>query len=216
MNDLYDSGLMSEINRYYNFNCGNKQIVFNINKFLKVKQPKEKQQQIIRQREHSNSRSPTRLATILRSKSSDKSLMKMNKDENKFVKQASINLVDNIKISDLEINNEFVYQSNKEYRHKSPINPNRSSFTDKEYIRYFNDVSLNDSIIYYASNTNNTNGIIFSPKKYDYNSNLFLSVFSNYMQSCFKIKNLFDKIGELDDSKTETLIEQGKYNLYKN
>ena len=59
-------------------------------------------------------------------------------------------------------------------------------------IRYFSDVSLNDSIIYYASETNSTNGIIFSPRKYDYGSNLFIKVFSNYIQSCFKIKNLFD------------------------
>ena len=70
MNDLYESGLMSDINRYYNFNCGNKQIVFNINKFLKLKLTKEKQQHLIKQRERSNSRSPTRLASSI-NKSND-------------------------------------------------------------------------------------------------------------------------------------------------
>lgn len=73
---------------------------------------------------------------------------------------------------------------------------------------------MNDSIIYYASNTSSTNGIIYSPKKYDYSSNLFIRVISNFIQSCFKIRNLFEltklnNLVEFDQKRNETLIEQG-------
>lgn len=58
--------------------------------------------------------------------------------------------------------------------------------------KYFADLSINDSIIFYASTEANTNGIIFSQRTYDLNSNLFTRVFYHFVKSCFKIKRLFD------------------------
>lgn len=113
---------MSEINRYFNFSSG-RQILFNINKFLRVKLPQKKQQMMAKQRENSKSRSPNRGSTP----SSDCSSTEQSKQ-----KMASINLVENVKITDLETNNELVYQSHKEYRHKSPVVTNRSYLSDNE------------------------------------------------------------------------------------
>jgi len=85
--------------------------------------PKQKQQQIIaKQRENSKSRSPNR--------GSIKSADHFN-DQTKQ-KTASINLVENVKIADLETNNELVYQAHKEYRHKSPIGISRTYLNDNE------------------------------------------------------------------------------------
>ena len=124
LNDLYDSGLMSEINRYFNFSSG-RQVLFNINRFLRVKLPKQKQQQMIaKHRENSKSRSPNRGSIQTTDHFSDQLKQKT----------ASINLVENVKIADLETNNELVYQAHKEYRHKSPIGISRTYLNDNECI----------------------------------------------------------------------------------
>lgn len=91
---------------------------------MKFKPTKVKNQQNIKLRESSKSKSPTRISlqNMDRSRSYDQSRQKT----------AAINQVENVRIDDLETNNEAVYQYHKEHRHKSPLKSNQTYLTDNE------------------------------------------------------------------------------------
>lgn len=93
-----------------------------------------------------------------------------------------------------------IYHFHKEQRHMSPsasLGHQRDcdgQHHNRDEKRFFNDISLQESIIYYAQSDTSQEGIFFPPpKQFDFNSNLFVRVFSHFVQSCFKIKNLFEK-----------------------
>lgn len=171
---------MQEIERSYKL--GPTQTIFNINQFVTVRKKGATQ----KPRSNSKSRSPLRIRNML----------KMNEKKDDTNSHYFSNEVKTVSSSDT------IYHYHKEQRHMSPssnlhgnlsssIRPSdrSSQLTNK----YFNDVSLQDSIIYYAQSDSTEDGIIFPPaRQYDYNSNLFIRVFSNFVQSCFKIKNLFE------------------------
>jgi hypothetical protein len=58
--------------------------------------------------------------------------------------------------------------------------------------KYFSDLTLCNSIIYYATSEGNSNGILFTPRQYDLDSDLFARVFFTFIQSSFKLKNLLN------------------------
>ena len=86
------------------------------------------------------------------------------------------------------------YHSYKDQRHRSPLLQRRESPVGRSDMekRFLSDIALQDSIIYYTTSEKNTNGIIFPPRKYDIDSPIFNQIFSTFIQSCFKIKNLFE------------------------
>ena len=89
---------------------------------------------------------------------------------------------------------ENIYQFHKEQRHRSPsASLSTCPHTDASLTnKYFTDIALHESIIYYAHSDCMRNGILFPAKQYDFNSNLFVRVFYNFVQSCFKINALFE------------------------
>ena len=93
-----------------------------------------------------------------------------------------------------------IYHFHKEQRHMSPSaslatlgQRTDSDCQLRDEKKFFNDISLQESIIYYAQSDSSQEGIFFPPpKQVDFNSNLFVRVFSHFVQSCFKIRNLFE------------------------
>jgi len=54
---------------------------------------------------------------------------------------------------------------------------------------FSSDISLHESIIYYAQSDNSEDGILFpTARRLD---SLFIRIFTNFVHSCFKIKSLF-------------------------
>lgn len=225
--DLDDSGIMSEINKYFTF--GSSQIIFNINKFVTVPRKKPKSKSI---RARSNSKSPIRLKvekSSFRSRSSD---ARKNSDNCHGTSSPSRGLVQetqNLELNqldrdlntvDVDSNNDNVYHAKKLSRHSSISDLNRAlsigHFTNMSSENpYFSDLSLNNSIIYHASSQSGTNGILFTPKNFDLNTSLFNRMFYNYVQACLKIRNLFENFKFIDSglnkksSSTFEIVEQG-------
>jgi hypothetical protein len=102
--------------------------------------------------------------------------------------------------------NENVYHCQKEQRHNSRIATSSrvSLIGNKERMllpksketgfKYFSDLALQSSLIYYGTSEFQTNGVIFTPKQYDLNSNLFIRVFYNFTKAAFKIKKMLDHV----------------------
>ena len=128
-----------------------------------------------------------------------------------------------------EIDTNTAYHFQKEIRHhKSDCNTFldiNTKLRQTTGLKYFNDLALQNSIIYYATSENSLNGIIFSPSYlYDLKSQLFLRVFYNFTNACFRIKTLMDQVTSFHhSSKSQNepenvmLVEQGVlFNLLLN
>lgn len=174
LSDLYDNGVMNEIERYFKF--GKNLKIFDISQFLKHRKKPDSNKS-----RHNRSKSPIRTDIKTSSQTTTK------------VKQ-STEVISNV-VESYTPSTDGSYHSQKDQRHRSPLLQRQQSPLGRSDIenRYLSDVALQDSILYYATSEKNTNGIIFPPRKYDIDSLIFNQIFSTFIQSCFKIKNLFEK-----------------------
>ena len=213
---------MMEINRYFTF--GPRQIIFDLNKFIGEQTKKVPiKNQIFPMRPNSKDKSPMRIAPDKRNSSStntkrDSSLSQQqavrnvssSPNRNKLIVQgnepsAHSEAQDELNQDELGTN-ENVYHCQKEQRHNSRITTSSrvSLLGNKERMllpksketgfKYFSDLALQSSLIYYATSEFQTNGVIFTPKQYDLNSNLFIRVFYNFTKAAFKIKKMLDHV----------------------
>ena len=158
--------------------------------------------------------SPTRSKTLVHNKES-----LMNSDNEHDDNKNHDNLLE-----DEILQNDNMYHSNKNdkqkismFRSKEINNSLAKIMNPDTMVRFFNDVSLNDSVIFYATTEMSTNSILFTPKQYYLDSNLFTRVFYNFSQTCFKIKKLLDDMTNIKlirDRETKSkdsinLVEQG-------
>ena len=221
LNDIYDNGIMNEIDRFFTFDS-QRQIVLNLNKFVTQSKPKQKVKGSVSMRARSNSRSPMRITMSVnsnggikkRSNSNDTRKVYANKTGDQH-QSCFAGATSQENASTLNLNTEYAeycdpgkaslneankaYHSRKPYRHLSLSDLTSGKTITHQVLRiesttnrYFHDISLNESIIYYASTENKLNGILFAPRKFDLNSGLFGRMFYNYVKSCFKIKHLFE------------------------
>jgi hypothetical protein len=242
LNDLSENGIMTELNRAFKF--GPRQIIHNINKYFKDYKKLDYQQERMIKSQRQKSKSPFRLP-LTQQKTKDMKIEKSKKSEsivsqrvaspsptrsktlihNKESLNSSDDENNNYKnddhlLEDEILHNDNMYHSNKNDKHKISMFRGEDAIKIKNpdtMVRFFTDVSLNDSVIFYASSEMSTNSILFTPKQYYLDSNLFTRVFYNFSQTCFKIKKLLDdmtNIKLISDSKTRTpdssnLVEQG-------
>jgi hypothetical protein len=232
LNDIYDNGLMAEINRIFTFDT-NRQILFNLNKFVTDKKrmscalltssSSNKATGYKSNRVKSNSRSPIRIQLDKRSLSSASSQQRLRESSvekstgiqsNRYYnfpanpnRNQNENGDEDLERLDTDLNS--AYHCQKEIRHhKSKFQNFEANKTRQPTnIKYFNDLTLQNSIIYYATSENALNGILFSPKQYDLNSQLFIRVFYNFTNSSFKIKTLMDHVMNLN-AKNSSLLAQ--------
>lgn len=191
---------MLEINRSFTF--GPRQILFNLNQFTNLFKNKPKKSLI---NSKSNSRSPIRIQgekENRRSVSAESRKAIANASDRVGRSPSSSRRSPTIETNQMieneeNDNRENIYYSKKitRYNSLSDLTKFSNKFANLESTNtFFNDLSLNQSLIYYASSEGNVNGILFSQKNYDLNSNLFTRIFYLYVHSCFKIKSLFDNI----------------------
>ena len=228
---------MAEINRIFTFDP-NRQILFNFNKFVTDKKrsscvvvsSSNKATSVKSNRVKSNSRSPIRVQLDKRSLSSvasqqrsrdastEKSIGVQSNKYFNFSSKLSTNQNDDMNDQNGEEDNleKLDAGSNTAYHFQKEIRHHKSNFhnfaTNKTHqstnIKYFNDLALQSSIIYYATSENDLNGILFSPKQYDLNSQLFIRVFYNFTNSCFKIKTLMDHVMNMNSKNSNVVIQK--------
>lgn len=195
---------MLEINK--NFASLSPQIMFNVNRFVQLHNDKPKT--LLKTK--SNSRSPIRFQS---NQASHRSLSSESRNKLKTepltaprkespsrassvleINRIQFNLKDDENVSpNNQDSNSYYSKKINRYDSLSDLIKFTSKFVNVESTnKYFFDLPLNESVICYASTEGNINGIIFSAKMYDVNSNLFTRIFYNYINSCFKIKKLLD------------------------
>jgi len=182
LTDIHDTGIMQEIENC--FKLVPKQSMTDLNQFVTLK----KKSQPIKSR--SKSRSPVRLASLLagRSKSQAKKsperVVSSGPDSSQYVVDGRNSNPSN-----------NIYHYHKEQRHMSPLSVGTHGLkakteTSLEQNCFFSDISLHQSLIYYAQSDSSEDGILFpTARRLD---SLFVRIFTNFVQSCFKIKNLFE------------------------
>ncbi len=201
---------MSEIDNYFtsDSNC---QAIFNLDKFCSML-PKSKKNKLYQAsiRVRSDSRSPLRqkIPVFKRSTSSNSRSTKppqICSNKNDTHTHQSLNRIVNMNQNGEHSQNDYLfnnaYHSQKLSRHVSLTDLTQSSKSQKgkrgDYQNsgfvYFSDLSLYNSMIFYASTENKLNGILFSPRNFDFNSSLFTRMFFNFSDCCNKIRNFFDK-----------------------
>ena len=204
--DLDNSGLMMEVNQA--FSSKTSKIFFNMDKFVVSK----KKRQQIREKKRSLSQSPLR---IKHERSRSLSQTKKQVDSAQPISVANSN--DENSCDEIEFINEKIYQTKSLSRHNSISDIGRMSFKDGNLLKIedeskvFNDLSLINSILYYASSDNGMNGVLFTPRHFDINSSLFQRFFYKYIECCLKIKSLFEDELQLEygTNLCHYLIEQG-------
>ncbi|CAF0843916.1 unnamed protein product [Brachionus calyciflorus] len=215
--DLNNSGLMLEVNQH--FSSMTSKIIFNFEKFVI---PSKKRAKLILKK-RSNTRSPIRSKDQI--KRVGRSLSRnVSPSPSQGFKQSTENLAkdssDEASIDEFDQNNEKIYQTRSLSRQNSITDLGRVSMKSGNFIKMendnkvFNDLSLTNSILYYAGTETKTNGILFIPKNFDLNSSLFTRFFSNYVKACFKIKNLFENFSKMEEKfgkndKCFEIVEQG-------
>lgn len=227
---------MDEINRIFTFDP-NRQILFNLNRFVTDKKrsscvlipSSNKTSSVKSNRVKSNSRSPIRVKLDKRSLSSASSQQRTKEagiektkdvhSDRYFNFTSKPSMQDEVTkdhngdeeaLEKLQADSNTAYHCQKEIRHhKSKFsNFSMNKTHQSTNIKYFNDLVLQSSIIYYATSENDLNGILFSPKQYDLNSQLFIRVFYNFTKSCFKIKSLMDHVMNLNPKSSGFMIQK--------
>jgi hypothetical protein len=213
--DIYENGIMDEINR--NFEFGSKQIIFNLNKFLTDYKRKDRKKQLatnlgtnyanLSTRATSRSKSPMRFKSNQTSKSKERVRSASNQISHRSPSPLNSNAKSAKKIDDglskldgeqessdeneLHANEDYHYQ--KEQRHMNLFKANKQNFVGVEVSnKYFTDCSLNESLIFYASSHSNLNGVLFIPRSFNVNSKLFQKFYFNLVKCSFQIRDLLD------------------------
>jgi len=206
--DIYENGIMDEINR--NFEFGSKQIIFNLNKFLNDYQRKDRKKHFpinlstnltnTSTRPNSTSKSPMRFKSAQPSRSKERPRSASNQIRhrspsplNSNEKMTSIRNGERISLveNDLYPNDDYHYQ--KEQRHMNLFKSNKHDSVSVEVSnKYFTDCSLNESLIFYASSHCNLNGVLFIPRNFNTNSKLFQKFYFNFVKCSLRIRDLLD------------------------
>lgn len=188
LHTLGDNGIINEIDTHLS---AQSPILFNLDKLLT--QPKGTLKKNSKQRD---SRSPVRLkikpkrdnsqpkSSIEPSSSAASRQNLTNLDESdRNNLYHSKKLTRNLSLSELSL---YSTCSSKSTRHHQLFK------IATNHDELFTDVLLNDYAIYYASSENQSNGIIFAPHSFNLNSPVFNRFFLKYVDSCFKIRRLFE------------------------
>lgn len=206
--DLDNSGMMMEVNQ--TLSSKTSKIFFNIDKFVVSK----KKRQLLKEKKRTLSQSPLRIKNE-RSRS-----LSQTKNQVDFAQRTGISVTnsnDENSCDEIESINEKIYQTKSLSRHNSISDIGRMSFKGGNLVniedesKVFNDLSLINSVIYYASSDNGMNGVLFTPRHFDINSSLFQRFFYKYIECCLKIKSLFEDQTQLEfgTNLCHYLIEQG-------